>query len=185
MERLNLLSFLRVTGRLKNEKRKGWVKKAKIKDCESVAEHTFRVALISMIVGNLLNLDAFKMVKLALIHDLPEAVIGDEITEAKEGKLVQERIAMLSLLNLLNNDKLKDEYIKLWDELASNRSVEAMIVNQIDAFEMAIQAYEYFEKGKGIGLEEFVNSALKRVEEPTLKEIVIYIKNKMKGLGKE
>lgn len=180
MEKLNLLSFLRAIGKLKDEKRKGWVKKARINSCESVAEHTFRVAILSMIFADVFNLNTSKMVKMALIHDLPEAIIGDRTPEGKDGKVIQERIAMLSLLNLLKNDKLKEEYIKLWDELALNKSDEAKIVNQIDAFEMAVQAYEYFEKGKGICLEEFVNSAIERIDEPMLKEIIIYIKENMK-----
>ncbi|MBN1317409.1 MAG: HD domain-containing protein, partial [Anaerolineales bacterium] len=45
-----ILDLLLFAGRLKNLPRTGW-RLVGIKDCESVADHTYRVILISMLLG--------------------------------------------------------------------------------------------------------------------------------------
>jgi len=94
-----MLSLIITAGKLKGIKRKGWVRIG-IKDAESVACHVYRVAFISMILGDMLSLDCEKLIKMALLHDLAEAIVGDitpyEMKE-KERKEI-ERKAMEKLL---------------------------------------------------------------------------------------
>ncbi len=45
-----LMEFFHEIGKLKEVKRQGWVV-AGVKDCESTAEHSFRFAVMSMILG--------------------------------------------------------------------------------------------------------------------------------------
>jgi len=52
-EEENLIGFLKTTGRLKSEPRRGWVLKAGVSNPESVADHTFRLILLSMVLGDL------------------------------------------------------------------------------------------------------------------------------------
>lgn len=55
----------------KRLKRTGWVK-SQIPDPETVAEHSFRVSLLAMILAPQFKVDQTKVTKMALIHDLGE-----------------------------------------------------------------------------------------------------------------
>lgn len=76
-----VLEFLRGLLRLKNVQRAGWRIRG-IRDCESVADHTWGTAVVCMLLCDILrsrgqNLDAERVLRLALLHDAGEAMIGD------------------------------------------------------------------------------------------------------------
>jgi putative hydrolase of HD superfamily len=77
-KRENLVDFLINAGRLKRKKRKGWTILHQIKNSESTADHTFRVALLAWTLGEKRGLNVKKLVKMALIHDLCEVYAEDE-----------------------------------------------------------------------------------------------------------
>ena len=60
MPKNNGNSLLRAAGSLKTIQRAGWVKKAGIKDAESVADHSFRMAVIGMYLGEVMELGLCK-----------------------------------------------------------------------------------------------------------------------------
>nr|AIE94661.1 metal dependent phosphohydrolase [uncultured marine thaumarchaeote AD1000_49_H01] len=64
---------------LKNVPRQGWKEKLEIVNPESVAEHSYSTAIISMILSDLEGLNSEKIIKMALLHDLTESIIGDII----------------------------------------------------------------------------------------------------------
>ena len=66
---------------LKNVPRQGWKEKLEIINPESVAEHSYSTAAISMILSDLEGLNTEKIIKMALLHDLAESTIGDIIPE--------------------------------------------------------------------------------------------------------
>jgi len=68
MNELALLEFLHNAYRLKEIKRTGWKLKG-IKNPESVAEHSFMLALMALALAKPLKLDAGKCISLALVHD--------------------------------------------------------------------------------------------------------------------
>jgi 5'-deoxynucleotidase YfbR-like HD superfamily hydrolase len=72
----DLLEFLRNAGDLKMIPRTGWVQ-AGIKEPESVADHSFRMTLLAMVLSDQMGLDTEKVVRMALIHDLAESRTGD------------------------------------------------------------------------------------------------------------
>ncbi|KAA0001413.1 MAG: HD domain-containing protein [Thermoplasmata archaeon] len=74
MHRILLLAIK--AGKLKGIKRKGWLRIG-IEKVESVACHSYRVAFLAMLIGDALNLNVEKMLKMALLHDLAEATTGD------------------------------------------------------------------------------------------------------------
>ncbi|MDH5624081.1 MAG: HD domain-containing protein, partial [Candidatus Bathyarchaeota archaeon] len=78
----NLVEFLETAGRLKRTPRAGWVD-AGIQQPESVADHTFRTSIVCMIYADMEGLDQLKLLRMALIHDLPEAITGD-LTPSKK-----------------------------------------------------------------------------------------------------
>src|SRR5580692_9860271 len=96
----SVLGFFSAAGRLKSEPRKGWVIKLGIKDPESVADHSYRTALMAMVYSDAHGLDTARVLKMALIHDLPEALVGDSIPgeRTKKRKLKLESTAMKEIL---------------------------------------------------------------------------------------
>ena len=96
----SLLQFFMMSGRLKSEMRRGWVKKLGMARPESVADHSYRTALITLIFSDSQGLDTAKALRLALLHDLPEAIVGDAMPEERSGrrKIEMETKAMAELL---------------------------------------------------------------------------------------
>lgn len=169
-----MLELAEVIGKLKKLKRTGWLRH-KIINSESVAEHSYRVALLTMFFAPKAGVDLEKAVKMALIHDLGEAEIGDIVTVVGvkrlanlAEKLEKEREAMKKILSLTDS---KDEYLSLFDEFEENQTKEAQLVKQLDGLEMAIQAYEY-ETEHDINLEEFFHIVHAEVTDDYLKSLL-------------
>jgi len=146
-EFLNL--FLKI-GLLKKVQRTGWVLKG-VKDVESVAEHTWRVAMPALILAPQLKLDQHKLVKMALIHDLGEIDIGDmkwesgkKIIGSQKKKHQDEHKAIKKIFT--DNPSFR-KYVQLWEEFNQQETKEAKILKQIDKLETAIQALEYQKEG--------------------------------------
>ncbi len=145
----SLLDFITAVGRLKRIPRTGWVESG-IDDPESVADHSFRTAITAMLLSDLQGSDTERVVRMALLHDLVEAEIGDLTPEQKELRgseyLKEEAMAMEGLLSTLP-EELSSSYGALWEELRNGVTREAEVVSQADRVEMLLQALEYEEAG--------------------------------------
>jgi len=167
----NIIKFLRMSGRLKRILRSGWVEVGV--DCpESVADHTFRTAVLCMIFSDLEDLDGLKMIRMALLHDLPETIIGDLTPSEKTGEaLEREDAAMKHLLSLLP-EGLQQRYLKIWLEYIECKTEEAAVVRQLEKLEMTLQAREYEEvQLSPKGLERFIESADEIVTSPEIRKL--------------
>jgi len=165
-----LVEFFKRSGQLKKVSRSGWVK-AGIESPESVADHTFRTALFCMIFSSLEGLDELKMLQMALIHDLPEVIVGDLTPSQKiKADKNKEEDAMKSLLAFLPK-KVGSKYIKVWHEYASGETVEAKTVRQLEKLEMALQAREYGKAGVKENLKVFIKSAEKDIRSPAIRAL--------------
>lgn len=144
----DLSSFFQSILQLKSVKRAGWVSKVKIKDAESVADHSFSMCAMAMLLSDMLELDTQRVMKMVILHDLAESIVGDympgDVTLRK--KLAQEKKAMKSILYGLPK-KTKSEYEKIWVEYLQNRTEVARFVHRIDKLEMALQANYYAKQG--------------------------------------
>ena len=169
---LDLVKFLEISGILKRIQRTGWVD---IGVCapESVADHTFRMAILCMLYADRNNLDTSKMLKMALIHDLPEAIIGDLMPSQKNAKTKKdEKDAICEILSLLP-EKQKAEYYAIWTEYQQGETKEAKAARQLDKIEMTLQAKEYEKMGHDKkSLERFVKSAQQFTEWSDLKRLL-------------
>ncbi|MDA4114358.1 MAG: HD domain-containing protein [Thaumarchaeota archaeon] len=154
---------------MKREPRKGWVSKLGIKDPESVADHSYRTALMAMVYSDVHGLDTLRVLKMALIHDLPEAIVGDSIPgeRTKERKLKLESTAMKEILEEMPPAQRR-EYGMIWQEFNSGESEEALLVREVDKLEMAVQASEYRSAHAALGTEEFIESARAAIRDPDL-----------------
>lgn len=168
----NLVKFLELVGRLKGTPRAGWVEVG-IHRPESVADHTFRTSILCMIYADMEGLDQLKLLRMALIHDLPEAIIGDltpskKTTESGE----KEDAAINQILDLLPK-KQREKYMTVWNEYQEGKTREAKAVRQLEKFEMALQAKEYEKDGStGQSLKRFIKSAEKSITWPELRRLL-------------
>lgn len=178
MNNADLIKFSRIVGKLKRLKRSGWVLN-NITNPETVAEHSFRLAILAMVIAPKMGVDQLKVVKMALVHDIGEAEIGDIIVSDGEKilndpkvKVENERKALNQILSLVDTK----EYIKLFDEFEEQNTPEAKLVKQLDKIEMGIQALEYEEQDDKSLESFFVNTRL-AVEDEYLKDILRYIES--------
>ncbi len=180
VRRVNYLDFFRTVGKSKRLSRSGWVRE-KVKEPESVAEHSFRVGVLAMILSDKLNVDKDKLIKMALIHDLGEVFTGDivwmrgEVVDIKmrEEKEEEELKSLIGLFEMIYDDS----YIKIFEEMLERITKEAKVFWQLDKLEMAIQALEY-EEMDGKNLEEFFMNTDLFIQEPLLREIFNQIMEK-------
>jgi len=72
-----IVDFVQKAGLLKKVKRSGWISWVGIERPESVADHSFRSAILAMCIADLKGLNTEKLMRMLLLHDIHEAIIGD------------------------------------------------------------------------------------------------------------
>lgn len=158
---LNLLSFFRIVCNLKTVKRSGWIHKSNITSPESVADHSYSMCMMSMILAEIINLDSGHIMKMVIIHDLAESLVGDHMPDdisSEEKQLVEDK-AMKKIISKLPNS-LRKNYLNIWNEYNDNITVNAKFVHSMDKLEMVLQAKEYeFEGYPKELLQPFIKSA--------------------------
>jgi putative hydrolase of HD superfamily len=163
LETDSVLELLLHANQLKRVPRTGWVMRG-VADAESVADHSFGVAFISLIVAEMLDqtLDRTKLLTIALLHDLPESALGDIPAPAMRhfppgAKREAEMEVLSALLRGVSN--LPREQWRVWQqEFEDGTSAEARLVRDADRLDMFIQAYVYEQTTGNRWLEEFWSS---------------------------
>ncbi|KAM6571877.1 hypothetical protein CsatA_015957 [Cannabis sativa] len=152
----SVVDFLTLCHRLKSTKRKGWINHG-IQNPESISDHMYRMALMALIVRDLPGVNRERCIKIAIVHDIAEAIVGD-ITPSdgvpKEEKRRMEQAALNEMCKILGGDLRAAEIKELWEEYEYNSSIEANLVKDFDKVEMILQALEY-EEEHGKVLDEF------------------------------
>lgn len=141
----NIVDFIEYSERLKTTYRNSWLSDG---STESVAEHTWRMALIAMALFPHVdkNLNREKVLKMIIIHDLAEIDTGDiptieQVGIVRENKQKNEYEALLALQKKFGKD-LTEESLELWKEFEDQHTDEAKIVKIIDKIEAIIQKYQ-------------------------------------------
>ena len=176
-----ILRFANMVGRAKNLIRSGWKEKAQIESPESIAEHMYRTAVISMVLSDLQGLNTEKVLRMCLLDDLAETITGDLTpSKKKRGGLAESRRregdALRQLLVPLPRS-LSERYITTWREAQSLRSKEARLVKSSDKLEMAIQAQEYISQNydpRKLG--QFITSAGRKILDPQTMKLLNVLK---------
>jgi putative hydrolase of HD superfamily len=166
--------FFKIVANLKKIKRKGWYEKVEINFPESVADHSYSLTGIAMVLSDLRNLDTQKVMKMCVLHDLAESIIGDLTPDeiSRKGKQKLENKTMKKILSILPNNIAK-EYFEIWSEFQEKKSDEAKLVHESDKFEMALQASIYLKEGfSKEKLKKFFDSADKEITNSTLRKIL-------------
>ena len=146
MKEKDILEFARTLRKLKTNKRTGWRIRG-IPNCESVADHLFRSAVIGMVLSDIEKLDTEKILRMLFLHELEETVTGDIDALAKEkmNRAELRKIQIEALEDALSPlpKSIREQYISLWKEVEEDKTLEARFCKDIDKLEMMIQAYEY------------------------------------------
>jgi len=175
-----IIKFLTMTGKSKKILRSGWVRE-KIKDPESVAEHSFQLSVLAMVLADDLSVDREKLIKMAILHDLGEVVTGDlvwsrgEIIDIKK-RAEKEKLEREGIEKVFRTIGKSDEYKEIFEEMIARTSQEAKMFWQLDKLEMAFQALEY-EKEQNKKLDEFFINADLQIDSPPLRKILREIIN--------
>lgn len=135
-----ILDFLRAAESLKTATRSGWTTTGQP---ESVAEHTWRLCLMALVLRPAFpDIDFAKLVKICIVHDLGEAIGGDipAPEQARRGgsKSSDERHDLVSLLEPLPQAQ-QSEILELWDEYEAASSPEARLAKGLDKLETILQ----------------------------------------------
>ncbi|KAL4217609.1 HD domain-containing protein 2 [Mactra antiquata] len=155
-----LFEFFSLIGQLKRVQRTGWVLR-KVSDPESVADHMYRMAMMSFLVDGKSGLNKERCIKLALVHDMAESIVGDIAPSDcidKQEKHRREKTAMTHITSLVKED-IGSELMSLWMEYEDQKTVESHFVKDLDKFDMIFQAYEYEQLDSKPGfLQEFFDT---------------------------
>lgn len=137
------LAFLRQAERLKSTLRSAHTATGRQ---ESTAEHTWRLCLMAVVFGPRMgpDIDLLKVLKIALVHDLGEAISGDipaTQQHAVPDKSERERRDLLQLCADLP-DAQRDEILALWEDYEHAASPEARLVKGLDKLETILQHHQ-------------------------------------------
>nr|XP_043609871.1 5'-deoxynucleotidase HDDC2 [Erigeron canadensis] len=153
------IDFLTLCHSLKTTKRKGWVNHG-IEGPESIADHMYRMSLMALISGDLPGINRERCIKIAIVHDIAEAIVGDitpsdGVPKAEKSRL--EQAALNEMCDVLGGGMRAEEIKELWREYEDNASLEANLVKDFDKVEMILQALEYETEHDRV-LDEFFHS---------------------------
>lgn len=176
----SLLDFFDFLNQLNEVERQGW-KDRGIEKPESVAGHSFLVAIRTMFEAERRGLDTLKATKMALIHDLPEAIGGDipphqllpveqrkealnrwipPPAEALKEKTAKEEAALKTIIRRLPSE-IRVEISSLWHEYNTGVTEEAKLVKRMDIAQRLSQARRYRSiTGASFPFDPFLQEAL-------------------------
>lgn len=169
----SIVGLFRHVQKLKTTPRSGWLR-YDIDKPESIAAHSFGVAMLAWVLSKGKDLDTEKMLKMALVHDLGESLAGDLTPYDKEYK--RESLIVAEKLKEIVSplpEGLREEMLSLYDELVAKKTEEARVVDMADDLDSALTASEY--QRPGPDLSEFLDMDETAFTERG-KELIKYLK---------
>lgn len=194
----NLLELFRIVANLKRTRRTGWLDRGLPPgETESIADHGFMMAFIAWVVAyDNPDLDADRVLKLALIHDLAEAIVGDRppyeqhelpvddpealraffsvrhvrTPENKAIKRRDEDAAAETLVGLMP-PAIGAEIAALWQEYEEGTTPEARFVKNVDTLEAFLQSRIYARERPELPVGGFRDMALQEIDDPAIAAI--------------
>jgi putative hydrolase of HD superfamily len=198
-----LLLLVQQVQRLKRVPRQGWLDRGVPPlEVESVADHSLGVALLAWMAALEAqaagaDLDPARVLALALVHDLPEAEIGDWTPYTAEDvnargsssdraaflndrqvrspeRTVAKRAAEQAAIDRLGSalpPAAGSTLAGLWQELADGSSPEARFVKQVDRLETFLQSRIYLAEDTTRPMASFATEASAEITDPVLASV--------------
>lgn len=140
MKPKELLEILSVAERLKCNTRHCYTSSGRH---ESVAEHSWRISLMAMLLTDEFpEADMNKVIRMCLIHDLGEAFTGDIPTFDKTDADTETEDRVLANWVATLPDAARKEFTQLLSEMDALETLEAKIYKALDKVEAIIQHNE-------------------------------------------
>jgi len=162
----NLANFLFEVGMLKRTPRTGFQFLGS--GAESVAEHSFRTAMIGYTLAQMDgSVDIGRVLQLCLFHDIPEARTGDlnyvnkKYVQADETRAVDDLARQLPFGN---------DYRDTLTEFTDKQSREAVLAHDADQLEMILSLKEYKDLGNR-NADEWYPYSVKRLQTDIAKQL--------------
>jgi putative hydrolase of HD superfamily len=157
--------------RLKGLERTGWMLRGIQPGAESVADHSYGVALAAMLLADELiargvSVNVERTLRMALLHDWAEARVGDMPRTATEyfgaeARKRAERAAFDDLTGGLKKGGVAEKYRELHEDYEERASLEARLVKAADVIDLLVQTLA-FERAGVRGLDEFWDGVAER-----------------------
>jgi putative hydrolase of HD superfamily len=166
-----MLSTLIELQRLKGLERTGWMLRGIAAGAESVADHSYGVALAAMLMADELiargvAVNVERVLRVALLHDWAEVRVGDMPRTAAEYFGVEarkraERSAFKDIVSRLDTNGVAEKYNALHEDYEERASLEARLVKAADVIDLLVQTLA-FERAGVRGLDEFWDGVAER-----------------------
>ncbi|OJJ52894.1 hypothetical protein ASPSYDRAFT_62552 [Aspergillus sydowii CBS 593.65] len=178
------IPFFHLLSRLKSTKREGWQQAGLSHHGESIADHMYRMSIMTMFCPPSLStrISIPRCIEMALVHDMAECLVGDitplntDITKTEKAR--REEATMLYITGPLlgsipggggsSSTGAAGRMMGLFREYEDNETLEARFVHDVDKLEMVLQTIEY-ERDLGRDLDEFYH-VLGRITLPEMRE---------------
>lgn len=114
---------------------------------DTIASHSFEVAIIGMVLAKMENADENKVLKMCLFHDIAEARTGDanfihsHYVKADEEKAIKDQYS---------DTPLEKEIIGILDEYSKRKSKEAIIAKDADLINQTVLQCDYLKNSKDL-----------------------------------
>lgn len=137
MKPTELLDILRIAEKLKCNTRHCYTSSGRV---ESVAEHSWQIALMAMLIApEFPEADMDKVIRMCLIHDLGEAFTGDIPAFDKTAADSDREDAIFNKWVQTLPEKTRQEFDTLLEEMNARQTLEAKIYKALDKMEALIQ----------------------------------------------
>lgn len=139
---------------------------------ESVAEHSFRTAMIGYTMARLCyQVDPYKVVCLCLFHDIPESRTGDMNYVNKRYVEVRENEAVEDLAQTL---PFGADYKEFMQEYREGKTEEARLAHDADQLDLILALKEQSDLGNAYA-DKWIHFAIKRLHTEMGKELAAQI----------
>ncbi|GAA2859325.1 HD domain-containing protein [Streptosporangium fragile] len=168
-ELAGLTGLLYEIGLLKRYKRTGWLI-AGVRDPESIADHSFRTAIIASVIAALEGGNPERAAFMSLFHDTQETRITDipylgklYLKPAPNEEVTAEQVRDLP-------ERVAEMVSGAVGEYEEKASLEAVCARDADKLECLIQAVEYREQGHQ-NVQPWIDSSLAALRTPSAKRL--------------
>ncbi|CAL9380343.1 hypothetical protein SUDANB106_01056 [Streptomyces sp. enrichment culture] len=159
------VGYLMEMGALKRGKRSGWWIVG-VKDPETIAEHSFRTAVIGAVLAMMEGADPAKVALLCTFHDTQETRVGDI-------PWIGRRYLRAASNEEVTADQVADAHPAVAEgiravvhEYENGESLEVLVARDADKLECVIQGLEYLEQGYP-NAREWVDSTRAKLKTPS------------------